>query len=84
MVLRTKTRSMIVNAVGWFGVIAILLAYTLLNVSVIEVHDHAYQLLNLAGALGILCSSLYDKDYQPAVLNLIWAIIAVGGLFRLL
>jgi hypothetical protein len=37
----------------------------------------------LTGAIGIVIDALDDKNYQPVVLNAIWAIIAVVVLIRL-
>jgi len=70
------------NYFGWYGVAAILLAYALLNADVIQVKSVAYQLLNLTGALGIVGEALSKKDMQPAILNGIWAIIAVLALIN--
>jgi len=69
----------VVEALGWIGVVCIVLTYGLLTLEVVEI-GLLYQLLNLAGALGIVMSSLDNKNYQPVVLNLIWAGIALIGI----
>jgi hypothetical protein len=74
--------TLFINALGWYGVIAIVGAYALANFDVIGVHDLSYQLLNLTGSIGILIEAFSKKDYQPAVLNLIWAAIGIVALFR--
>ncbi len=84
MYFHKKTRSLFANVIGWYGVTAILMAYILLNADIVQVRDYSYQLLNLTGAIGLLLVSAYHKDYQPAILNLIWAIIACAALVRLL
>jgi multidrug transporter EmrE-like cation transporter len=61
---------------GWYGVIAILLAYGLVSFSIIQPTSLAYQILNGTGALGIILDSIPEKNYQPMLLNTIWAIIA--------
>lgn len=71
----------VVEALGWFGVIAILAAYALHTFSVID-DGIGYQLLNLGGALGIIVSSIDNKNYQPILLNVVWAVIAVSGLVK--
>ena len=71
------------NYIGWYGVLAILLAYLLLSLDVITAHSLAYQLLNLTGALGIIIEALSKKDMQPAVLNIVWACIAIVVLIQL-
>ncbi len=70
--------------IGWYGVIAILLAYALNSFTVLTAKSAPYQLLNLTGAIGIVLISLRKKAYQPATLNLIWMIIAIIALFKIL
>jgi len=72
------------DIVGWYGVLAILLAYGLLSFKFIASDSLSYQLLNLTGSLGILVVALARRDTQPAVLEIIWAAIAVIAIFRLL
>jgi hypothetical protein len=62
---------------GWYGTIAIVLAYALISFSILQSTDIIYQLLNGTGALGIILVSFYKKAYQPGVLNIVWAIIAI-------
>lgn len=71
------------NYLGWYGVLAILLAYLLLSLGVIAAHSVAYQLLNLTGALGIIIEALSKRDVQPAALNAVWACIAIVVLIQL-
>jgi hypothetical protein len=72
------------NIFGWYGVIAILLAYLLVSFNLIVAKSLGYQLLNLTGALGIIVEAISKKDTQPAVLNGVWAVIAVLAIVRLL
>jgi hypothetical protein len=74
----------IINTVGWCGVVAILLAYALVNFDVLATKNVAYQLLNLFGALFIVIEAGYKKDAQPAALNLIWLGVALVALLRML
>jgi len=71
------------NLLGWYGVLAILVAYVLLNLSFFDVKNIIYQLLNFTGALAIVFSSLRKKDYPPVVLNLVWALTAFGILVKM-
>lgn len=71
------------NYIGWYGVLAILLAYFLISLDIIGVHSLAYQLMNLTGAIGIIIEALSKKDMQPAVLNAVWAGIAIIVLVQL-
>lgn len=67
---------------GWVGVLSILLAYALLSFDVLASDQAAYHILNLVGGAGIVIDAVADKNYQPAVLNLIWAAIAVYAIIR--
>lgn len=73
-----------VEIIGWYGVIAILLAYLLNSLDIIKTSNIFYPLLNLTGSLGIIVKAWRQKDYQPIVLNLIWSTIAIISLIKLL
>ncbi|MEK7066336.1 MAG: hypothetical protein AAB965_02055 [Patescibacteria group bacterium] len=68
---------------GWYGTCAIILAYASISFNYISPTDPTYQLLNLTGALGIVMETLYKKDYQPAVLNIIWAVVGLIALIKM-
>jgi hypothetical protein len=72
------------EALGWYGVCALLLAFALVSFEIVEGESQAYQLLNLTGAVGVAILSLTKRAYQPAVLNTIWAIIALAALISIL
>lgn len=72
------------SIVGWYGVAAILLAYALLSFGLIEAKGYIYQLLNLTGAIGIVVVAVSKNDKQPAVLNVVWAAIALVAIIQLL
>jgi hypothetical protein len=73
-------KNKITEILGWYGVVAILLAYALLNFDILSNKSLTYQLLNLTGAIGIVIDALDDKNYQPMVLNIVWALVAVFSL----
>ena len=70
--------------IGWYGAIAIILAYALLSFNIIVSKSIVYQLLNATGAIGIVYISFKKKAYQPGVLNIIWTIIAIVAIIRIL
>jgi hypothetical protein len=85
---RKKTLTKQVNAelkdlIGWYGVMAILLAYTLLSFKALTPDSLPYQLLNLTGALGIMFEAYSKKDTQPVVLNIVWAFVALLAICRI-
>ncbi|TSC56990.1 MAG: hypothetical protein G01um101418_22 [Parcubacteria group bacterium Gr01-1014_18] len=69
---------------GWYGTVAIISAYFANSFGYLDAGSLIYQLLNLTGALGIVAISLSKKVYQPMVINIIWAIIAVFALIKIL
>jgi len=70
--------------VGWYGAIAIVLAYALANFGVISVHSFSYTLLNLTGSAGIITEALPKKDYQSILINIVWIAVAALALAKLL
>lgn len=74
----------LVEYASWYGVAAILSAYGLVSFGLISPKSGCYQVLNFTGAVSIVAVSLIKRAYQPAVLNAIWAIIALFALLELL
>lgn len=72
-----------VEIIGWYGAAAIVGAYALVSFSLLKADSLPYQVLNGTGAIGIVIVSLRKNAYQPAVLNIIWVIIALAAIVRL-
>ncbi|MEI8123886.1 MAG: transporter [bacterium] len=82
-----KNRSIynwVTEALGWYGVVAVVLAYALLSFKILSSDSLLFQGLNLTGSIGIVIDALDDKNTQPAVLNIIWAIIALVAIVKIL
>lgn len=75
--------STIIEIVGWYGVVAILGAYALVSFQILSSTDFLFQLLNATGAIGVVLISLSKKNYQPAVLNIIWTLIAIVAIIKI-
>ena len=73
----------VIEFVGWYGTIAIVGAYALVSFSLLSSSSLIYQLLNLTGSIGIILDTITKKDYQPATLNVVWAVIAVIAILHL-
>jgi len=73
-----------VSILGWYGVLAILSAYGLLSLGLIESRSITYQILNLTGAATLAYETINKRDFQPAVLNVVWALIAAVALLSLM
>lgn len=73
---------MIKNILGWLGALAILTAYFLITFGYITTASFLYLGLNLFGSIFVFIETFSKKDYQPFVLNLIWAVVALIGILR--
>lgn len=73
----------LIEAGGWYGAAAVLLAYALVSFNAISPHGWIYQLLNFTGAVGVLIISYMKRARQPALLNFVWAVIALVALVQL-
>jgi hypothetical protein len=74
----------LMSVFGWYGVVALLLAYALVSFNVLAANSFSYQILNITGALGITFEAFYKKDNPAAYLNLAWVIIGVVVVISLL
>ena len=79
-----RKHPLLFSLIGWLGVIAIALAYALLIFGVFEGQDVVYLLLNVAGSVAIMIEAWNVKNYQPVVLNMFWALIALISLLSIL
>lgn len=70
--------------IGWYGAIAIIVAYFLNSFSLISTSSIGYLFLNITGAMGIIIVSFRKKDYQSMTLNIIWTMIGIIALIRLI
>lgn len=73
----------LIEAVGWYGMVAVVLAYALVSFAVLQASDLAYQLLNITGSIGLAVVSFKKKAYQPGVLNIVWTAIALAAVARI-
>ncbi len=74
-------RHALLELVGWLGVGSVVGAYLLNTMGLITAKDLLFLLMNGAGSIGIMTHAFHRKDYQSAVLNIIWLAIALIGLF---
>ena len=59
-----------VEIFGWYGTVAIVIAYALVSFSVIESTNIWYQILNATGALGILIGTMLISRACESVLQI--------------
>lgn len=78
----TSPMNTLVEAVGWVGAGLVVTAYALSSFGVLAMDGVPYQLMNVAGSMGIIAVSWRKRAYQPAALNVIWLLIAATALLR--
>jgi len=71
------------EGLGWYGVLAIAVAYGLVSLEVLPTQHIIYILLNLTGSAGLIIGALDNRDWQPIVLNVIWLGVGIISLVRL-
>lgn len=80
---KTKEYKKHLDMLGWVGFVLIIIAFVLVSFGFIEGRTYLYQILNLAGGLALGFVSYRRKDYQPALLNAAFAIVAVVSILAL-
>jgi hypothetical protein len=72
------------NFLSWFGILLILSAYILNVFNVLDTRNILYLVFNIVGSIFILIQAFHRRDYQPAVLNIVWATVALVNLIIVL
>jgi hypothetical protein len=72
-----------VEVVGFICTWILLVGYFFIKIGIIPATGLLYQGINLIGSLGIIFVALKRKAKQPAILNGIWALIALVAIGRL-
>jgi hypothetical protein len=76
-------KNLLYEILGWYGVIAVIVAYVFLNLEAFTAESLFYQFLNFSGGIGIMIIAFHKKDTQSAIVNLVWAFIAVFGILQI-
>lgn len=74
--------SILINTIGWLGVILCTLGYLLLSMKVITAESLSFQLLNIVGGLFLVATAVETRDLPNAAANLLWMFIGVFALGR--
>jgi hypothetical protein len=69
--------------VGWVGALLIIGAYCAVSFDVLPATGVIYQVMNIAGSLGVVIEASSKKDWQPTFLNMVWILIALVAIVRL-
>ena len=81
--MKNKKSPLFADIVGWVGTGMIILAYAFSTFGLLRTDDSVYLILNVIGSIGIIIISIFKKTYQPAVLNIVWAAVAIAAIVRL-
>ena len=73
--------SLLVEILGWIGVIALLVAYALVSTKRLEGDSALFQMLNLIGSFTLMINGFYNGANPSGVLNIVWGSIAVRTLW---
>ncbi len=68
---------------GWYGMIALIVAYALVSFNLIAADGLPFQLLNLTGGIGLIIVAASKKVVQSVLLNIFWALIGIIAIIRI-
>lgn len=71
----------ITQIIGYLGCLLLILAYILLNFSVVVINGYTYQIMNLIAAILLIISSWENKPI--VVLNIFWSAIALYQILKI-
>jgi hypothetical protein len=74
---------LLLDVVGWIGAALLLTGYAMVSSARLNGDGVPYQLINLAGSVGLMVNSAYYAAWPSAGLNLVWAAIGVVALVKL-
>lgn len=67
----------LIEVAGWAAILCLLVAYGLVTAKIVTPESIAFQLLNLAGAVGLGAISWKKRVYQGVVLNIVWGLVGI-------
>jgi len=73
---------LLIDAGGWLGAAALLLAYALVSIKRLDAGGLGYQWLNLAGGTLLLANSFYYGAFPSVGVNAVWIAIGIFALAR--
>ena len=73
---------MLIEILGWLGSLLVILAYALNVTKRLDTDALAYYLLNITGSSLLLVNTLYHHAIPSTLVNCIWIIIAMIGVFN--
>ena len=71
------TVKLVVDIIGWFGAIFVLLAYIAVSTKKVEGDSFLYQTGNLIGSIFLIINTIYYGAFPSSGVNFVWAGIAI-------
>jgi hypothetical protein len=67
----------VVEIVGWFGVLFYVSAYFSLSLGILKAHSYRFHFLNMLGAVGLSIDASFQGDWPNLVVNVLWLLIGI-------
>jgi hypothetical protein len=67
----------VVEIVGWFGVLFYVTAYLMLSLGKLKAHNYGFHFLNMLGAIGLSIDAAFQGDWPNLVVNILWLLIGI-------
>jgi hypothetical protein len=75
-------KNFIIEALGWYGALAILISFFLVSFGYVSPHSLPYLFGNLTGALGLMIEAKSRKAYPSIFLNIVYGLVALLAIVR--
>ena len=72
----------LIEIIGWLGAVLVLSVYGLLSAHRLSSRSVAYQVLNIAGSVGLVIDTGWNGAIPSAAVNVIWLGIGAHALWR--
>lgn len=81
--MKKNNKQLVSEILGWYGMLALILAYYLVTFSIISAQGIEFQLLNITGSAGLLAVAFVKKVTQSVLLNLFWITIGLVAVYQI-
>jgi hypothetical protein len=72
----------ILDGVGWLGAALVIVAYALVSFDRLSPASVRYQALNIVGSILLIANTAWHAAWPSAVVNVVWAAIALVAVTR--
>lgn len=69
-----------IEILGWVGMLLIVSAFFLVSHGKVSPKSSQYQLMNIAGSLGIGINVFFDRSWPVLALQVVWILVALSAL----